>query len=42
MLSTSETHTRQHARNTRTCEAFHLKCWSPSDSGHHWPKHVKS
>jgi hypothetical protein len=22
-------------------EAFALKCWSPSDDDHHWPKHVK-
>jgi hypothetical protein len=28
-LSTGVTHTRQHACNT--CEAFPLKCWSPSD-----------
>jgi hypothetical protein len=31
---------REHACNT--CEAFPLKCWSPSDDGHHWPKHVKA
>jgi hypothetical protein len=29
--STSVPHTRQHACNT--CEAFPLKCWSPSDDG---------
>jgi hypothetical protein len=29
-----------HARNT--CEAFRLKCLSPSNIGHHWPKHVKA
>jgi hypothetical protein len=29
ILSTSVTHTRQHACNT--CEAFPLKCWSLSD-----------
>jgi hypothetical protein len=40
ILSTSVTHTRQHACNT--CEAFPLKCWSPSDDGHQWPKHVKA
>jgi hypothetical protein len=34
-LSTSVTHTWQHARNT--CESFPLTCWSPSDDGHHWP-----
>jgi hypothetical protein len=39
ILSTSVTHTRQHACNKY--EAFPLKCWSPSDDGHHWPKHVK-
>jgi hypothetical protein len=27
-------------RNTR--EALHLKCWSPSDDGHPWPKLVKA
>jgi hypothetical protein len=32
-------HTRQHARNIR--ETFPLKCWSPSDDGHHWTKYVK-
>jgi hypothetical protein len=31
ILSPSVTHTRQHACNT--CEAFPLKCWSPSDDG---------
>jgi hypothetical protein len=40
ILSTSVTHTRQHACNTR--EAFTLKCWLPSDDGHHWPKHVNA
>jgi hypothetical protein len=40
ILSTSVTHTRQHACNT--CEAFPLKCWSLSDDGHHWPKHVNA
>jgi hypothetical protein len=41
VLNTSVlTHTRQHACNTY--EAFPLKCWSPSDDGHHWPKHVTS
>jgi hypothetical protein len=24
-----------------TGKAFPLKCWSPSDDGNHWPKHVK-
>jgi hypothetical protein len=40
ILSTSVTHTRQHACNTS--EAFPLKCWSPSDDVHHWPEHVKA
>jgi hypothetical protein len=40
ILSPSVTHTRQQACNT--CEAFPLKCWSLSDDGHHWPKHVKA
>jgi hypothetical protein len=40
ILSTSVTHTRQHACNT--CEAFPLKCWSPSDDGHHWPETLKT
>jgi hypothetical protein len=40
ILSTSVTHTRQHACNI--CEAFPSKCWSPSDDDHHWPKHVKA
>jgi hypothetical protein len=26
---------------SNTGEAFPLKCWSPSDDGHHWPKHIK-
>jgi hypothetical protein len=39
ILSPSVTHTRQQACNT--CEAFPLKCWSPSDDGHHWPKHLR-
>lgn len=25
-----------------TCEALSLKCQSPSDDGHHWPKPVKA
>jgi hypothetical protein len=27
---------------THTCEAFSLKCWTPSDDGHYWPKHIKA
>jgi hypothetical protein len=40
ILSAGVTHTRKHACNT--CEVFPLKCWSPSDDGHHWPKRVKA
>jgi hypothetical protein len=40
VLTILSTTTRQHACNT--CEAFPLKCWSPSDDGHHWRKHVKA
>jgi hypothetical protein len=40
ILNTSVNHTRKHACNTR--EAFPLKCWSPSDDGHHWSKRVKA
>jgi hypothetical protein len=40
ILSPSVTHTWQHACNI--CEAFPFKCWSLSDDGHHWPKHVEA
>jgi hypothetical protein len=42
MLSPSVIQTRKLACNTRTYEAFSLKCLSHSDNGHHCPKHVKA